>query len=460
MLVRVAIYLRQSQDITGQGLGVDRQRDDCRRLLNARGWTDAVEFVDNDVSASKSKPRPQFTEMMRRVDAGDFDIIVARHMDRLLRKLSDFVRIQERCKATGTYIMTAADGIDTSTDGGRMVAGILATIAEGEMERKSARQRSANAQAANQGRWRGGPRPYGYESDGMTIRPDEAAVIAKGYLDVLAGESLSAITRDWNSKGVTPRGKAWTRQAVRQVLGNPRNAGQRRHRQHNDRGAKNPHLGIVGDAAWPAIVDVTTWSAAVRILYNPMKQRVNGARALLSGVAVCGVCGDYTGRGTIRNGAPTYRCRSNAHFSCKADPVDRHVEQLVLERLTQPDAALLWTAEQPNAAALMSEASMLREELSALDQDRVDGRLDRGRWRSMNDRVMTRLGEIDMRIARAGESSPLAIVASADVRATWKGLSVDRRRVIIFTLMTPVIHPAGQGARKFRPETVEPRWFK
>ena len=37
--MRAAIYLRQSQDRNGDGLGVDRQREDVRRLIESRGWT-------------------------------------------------------------------------------------------------------------------------------------------------------------------------------------------------------------------------------------------------------------------------------------------------------------------------------------------------------------------------------------------------------------------------------------
>ncbi len=97
---RVAMYLRQSQDRDGTGYGVDRQREDVERLVNSRGWQVVAEFVDNDVSALSRKPRPQFTEMMQRVDVGEFDVIVARHMDRLLRRLAELEQVLERCKKT------------------------------------------------------------------------------------------------------------------------------------------------------------------------------------------------------------------------------------------------------------------------------------------------------------------------------------------------------------------------
>ena len=298
---RVAVYLRQSQDRDGTGYGVDRQREDVARLIDSRGWQLAAEFVDNDVSALSRKPRPQFTEMMARADAGEFDVIAARHMDRLLRRLSEFVSVRDRCQKAGVAIVTAADGVDTSTDGGRLVAGILAMVAEGEVERKGARQRSAAVQAAKQGRWVGGRRAFGYEADGVTIREDEAALIKQGYADVMAGESITEVARRWDAAGsVTSRAKKWHRLAVKDVLTNPRHAGLRRYRPQDDRPAirQNPELGITGVAEWPGIVDETTWRAAVRILCDPARRRApRGGKGLLTGVAICGVCGAPVHRG-------------------------------------------------------------------------------------------------------------------------------------------------------------------
>lgn len=460
---RVAVYLRQSQDRDGTGYGIDRQRDDVMKLVAAQSWTVTAEFVDNDVSALSRKPRPAFNEMMRRVDAGEFDVIAARHMDRLLRRLAEFEFVLERCQKTGTAIVSAADGVDTSSDGGRLVARILSSVAQGEVERKSARQRSAVLQAASQGRWVGGRRAFGYEVDGVTIREAEAALIRQGYADILAGESLAEVARRWAAAGsVTSQGKPWARHAVKDVLTNPRHAGLRRHRATEDRSMirQNPEIGITGKAEWLGTVDESTWRAAVRVLCDPGRYRpARGGKGLLTGLAICGVCEQTVHRGGgAHAGVPTYRCTSGAHVARKSEPVDEYVTEVAIGRLTQSDAAQLWTAEQPDASGLMVEADILRQELAGIDQDRTDGLIDRVRWRAMNERVTRRLDEVRAQIAAAGTTSPLAIVASDDVRGAWLALSVAQRRNIVAALMTPVLHLPGRGTRTFRPETVEIRW--
>lgn len=460
--MQVAVYLRQSQDRSGEQLGIERQREDCIRHIATRGWTFAAEFVDNDVSALSRKPRPQFLAMMARVDAGEFDVVIARHMDRLLRRLAEMENVLERCQATNTAIVTAADGIDTGTDGGRTVARIMASIAQGEVERKAARHRSAAVQAAKQGRPHGGPRPFGYDADGMTVRPDESTLIRKGFVDFLAGESFGEIGRRWTAAGYrTPQGNDWTRYAVREVLINPRYCGLRRHVPADQLGAMrtNPELGIVGPAQWEGIVDEPTWRAVASIMSSHDRRRAPVAsKGLLTGVGLCGVCGQTVQRSGASVAAPQYRCRSRQHVTRRAEPVDDYVSGVVVARLIAPDAAALWTADAPDAGDLMGEADVLRRRRDDVAELVADGAMTPAQFRAANERVLSRLAEVEGRIASIGQTSPLAIVAVDDVQAAWDGLSIAQRRNIIAALMTPVLHLPGRGTRTFRPETVEIRW--
>ena len=82
------------------------------------------------------------------------------------------------CLETGAALVAASGEIDLSHDQGRLVARLLTSVAKAETERKGARQREANDQAAKAGKRRtGGPRPFGYEDDHVTPRPAEADAI-------------------------------------------------------------------------------------------------------------------------------------------------------------------------------------------------------------------------------------------------------------------------------------------
>jgi site-specific DNA recombinase len=199
----------------------------------------------------------------------------------------------------------------------------------------------------------------------------------------------------------------------------------------------------------------------VRILCDPGRRSApRGGKGLLTGVAVCGVCDQAVHRGGAAHRKPMYRCRSGRHVSRMSEPVDEYVETVVLEVLKRPDAALLWSAELPDANELMAEADTLRRRRDDLALDYADGVMTREQFRAANERVLGRLGDIEAKIAAAGSASPLAIVAAEDVEATWAGLSVAGRRGIIAALCMPVLHLPGRGSRNFNPDTVTFRWHR
>lgn len=75
-------------------------------------------------------------------------------------------------------IHTVAEGdIDLSSASGRLQARLVGAVAEHESEHKSERIARKHQEIAAAGRWKGGgPRPFDYERDGVTIEPAEAAI--------------------------------------------------------------------------------------------------------------------------------------------------------------------------------------------------------------------------------------------------------------------------------------------
>lgn len=197
----------------------------------------------------------------------------------------------------------------------------------------------------------------------------------------------------------------------------------------------------------------------MRVLCDPDRTRkALSGKGLLTGVGLCAECGDTIHRGARARGHDSYRCRSNRHFARKSQPVDDYVGRLVIKRLQRADAAELWVSERPDAGELMTEADTLRRRLDDLAIDYADGVLTRQQFRIANDRVTQRLDAVNAKIAAAGKTSPLAIVAEADVAKAYEALSTARRRSLIDAMMTVKLHGAGRGKRHFDPTTVEVIW--
>src|SRR5205085_6143140 len=131
------------------------------------------------------------------------------------------------CETRGvpTHCVKAGE-LDLSTASGRLTARITGAVARHEVEHMIERQKSAKMQAARSGKFRGGRRAFGFERDGITVRPGEAAHVLDATRRVLHGESLGSIAREWNTNGIaTSTGAERTSMSVHDLLVRGRNAG-------------------------------------------------------------------------------------------------------------------------------------------------------------------------------------------------------------------------------------------
>lgn len=458
---RAAIYARISRDREGAGLGVDRQEADCRELAARHGWTVVSVYRDNDLSAYSGKPRPGYRVLLDQVSAGAVDVVVAWHTDRLHRspvELEEYITV---CEARGVPTMTVKAGpLDLATPSGRLVARQLGAVARYEVEHAIERQKRAKLQAATDGRYRGSRRPYGYEKDGVTVRPHEAAIVRELSDRCLAGASMHGLAAELNGRHeTTSTGGMWRDDAVRNVLLRARNAGLV---EHNGE--------IVGAALWPAIVSEDTWRAVRAVLLDPVRSRPQAPRRWVgSGLYLCGLCDDGTtvtscqstrGRAGTR---PAYTCRNSRHVVRSCRDVDEYVAEFAVARLGRDDAADLLMADgATDTAELHTQALALRGRLDELASAFADGDIDARQMREGSERARSRLTAIEDQIAEAARGSALDGLIGIDL-AGWTALDLDRQRAALDTLMVVRLLPSGKGrpagwrpgTSYFRPETID-----
>ena len=122
--LRVGVYARVSTvDQT-----CENQLLELRRYVEARGWL-AVEYVDTGVSGAKDR-RPALDQLTVDIRRHKFQAVVCWRLDRLGRNLRHLVLLLDEWQARGVAFVTLGEGIDTSTPAGRLVAGVLASIAD------------------------------------------------------------------------------------------------------------------------------------------------------------------------------------------------------------------------------------------------------------------------------------------------------------------------------------------
>lgn len=449
MSQRAALYLRISEDRSGEHLAVGRQREDCVALVRMRGAQVVGEYTDNDISAAGRKRRPAFTRLLADVRAGHIDLIAAWAMDRLARNPRDRLALVEACRAHQVVIaLVRGSDIDLTTAAGRLVAGMLGEVSQHEIDIKSERQVRQARQAAEAGKPGGGVRAFGYLTGGLVLHPREAPVVAELYRRFLAGASLVELSLWLNNSGwSTPRGHKWRANSVKVVLANPRNCGLRGMRPIVDQasGRRAYWHEVIGAGQWPAVVDEPTWRAVMAVLTDP-DRRPGGrdappaSRHLLSGIAVCGVCG-MSMISSSSDGHRVYRCSSKLHLTRRAEPIEKWVQTVVLHRLQHPDTAgvLDQAADRPDLAGLQAEAVLLRAQLDQLAVDYADGLLDRDQLRAAGESRRARLRAVQDRIAAHGRIDVVAPLVAADgmgaAVAVWHGYPTSTRREVLARLL-------------------------
>jgi site-specific DNA recombinase len=450
---RAVTYTRISKDKAGDEHGVANQQKALDRYAVERGWTVVRRLSDNDLSASNGVHRPGYDEALRMVDAGLCDVVLCWAVDRFVRRIADLESVIGRLTAAGCKLAAVSGDMDLSSDAGRTVARMLSVIAQGEVERKSARQKLAASEAAAAGkRWTGCPRPFGYAADHVTPDPTEAAAIEWAAGALLGGSTVSAVIREWNARGLrTPQGgKPFTRQSVTTILRNPRLANLNAY-----------HGEITGPGDWQPVLAEETWRAVRALLDDPARKPPRGVRTLLGGLARCR-CGNIITGSRSYQGNAVYRCnpvtrgdRPGPHATVRAEPVTAHVEA-VLTGVLAEHAADLVTPQRPDLAPLRAEAAAIRANLDEMAADRALGLMSRSQMIAATQRGNARLEAIAAQLAEAASESVLAPFAAADnARAVWDGLELPRQRRVLAALCTVTLHPAGQGSRTFDPDTVD-----
>lgn len=448
---KAGIYVRISQDRIGAGLGVERQEQDCRDLAGRIGWDVLDVYPDNDVSAYSGKTRPQYERLLADIEAGHLDAVLAWHSDRLHRSPVELERYIAVCDPRGVPTNTVKAGVlDLTTATGRMTARITGAVARHESEQKGERVRRQKQQAAAEGRWLGGRRPFGFEPDAVTPRPTEAEAIADATRRILAGDSVRSIVAEWNTAGLTTTtGAEWTGSKARQMLMRPRNAGL----------AGNAGR-IIGPATWPAIVQPDTWAALVALLGDGARLTHRGtSRWLVGSFLFRCECGELVRSGGQRgDGQGRYACPT-MHMRRAAAPIDDLVFRVICGVLVRDGMQLV--TPTPDLTHLRDRLVTLRvrsEEIASLFGD-PDSDMTAAQFRIANARLQQEIHSTEAELGRRTAGSTLAGIADAtDPAAAFRQADIDRQRAVIDVLATVTLKRIGAGRRPgggyFDPDSV------
>lgn len=460
--VCAAIYARISSDVAGEGLGVRRQVEDCRKLAAQLGWQVGEEYVDNDFSAYSGKPRPAYQRLLADLAEGRVDGVLVYHLDRLTRRpqeLETFLEVLDEAKVR--HVKFVAGDADLGSGDGLLVVRIMSAVAANESATKGRRVKRKMQQRAEAGLPHGaGTRAFGFETDGITHRRDEARIIRECAKRFVAGESLRSLCTDLNERGVpTVKGGPWRTPTLRYILINPSRAGLRAYNGE-----------VLTHGVWKPII---TEDLHRRILARFESQKNSGRRAprayLLSGMLRCSKCGGklFSSR---RVDSRRYVCLSGPdHGGCGrltivAPPLEELVTEMVLFRLDSPAVADAITGKgsaDEQTARLSAELADDRETLDYLAEQFGTRQIDRRQWEKARQPVEARIASTERALGRITRTDTLTGLGTGqELRRRWAALNLDRQAAICRTLIGSItIKPGRRGAQVLDPDRVEVSWL-
>lgn len=153
--MKTALYARVSTTDKGQDVGM--QVRELQEFCEKRNWSVTDQYIDNGISGSKER-RPQLDRLMADARKRKFDAVLVYRFDRFARSMHQLVNSLAEFQSFGIEFISLHEGIDTGTPNGRLVFGIMASIAEFERELIRDRVRSGVQHARAKGKRLGRPR--------------------------------------------------------------------------------------------------------------------------------------------------------------------------------------------------------------------------------------------------------------------------------------------------------------
>lgn len=177
----IAIYLR----VSSRKQDHRSQEPDLKRW--AQGQEEPVVWY-RDKATGRNMDRPAWNRLERAMREGKVSTVVVWRLDRLGRTCAGLTTLFEELRQRKVNLISLRDSINLATPSGRLLAQVLASVAEYENEVRGERVRAGQAVARANGKTWGGSK----KGRRLTVTREQVTMVRRLTKD---GEGVSAIAR-------------------------------------------------------------------------------------------------------------------------------------------------------------------------------------------------------------------------------------------------------------------------
>lgn len=308
------LYLRVSTEMQVDGYSLEAQKNCLKKFAEREELVIAGVYEDAGKSGKSIEGRPAFRRMLSDIESGaGIDYVMVYKLSRFGRNAADILNSLELLQTYDVNLICIEEGIDSSQTSGKLLISVLSAVAEIERENILEQTMNGRREKARQGKWNGGPAPYGYmiKDEILSINEEEAEIVRTIY-DKYVNTRLgySGIAKYFNLQGIrkTPRKESdieeFSAHFIQLLIDNPVYCGKiayGRRSKERVKGKKNEyklvkqkeyclvdgqHEGIISEELWQKAQEKRL---ATGIKYSSKlgKERAH----LLTGIIKCPKCG-------------------------------------------------------------------------------------------------------------------------------------------------------------------------
>ena len=193
---KVVFYGRVSTEHEAQTYALCNQMQWYEELKkNYPNWIVIERYVDDGITGTQAKKRPEFMRMIDDAKLGKFDLIVTREVSRFARNTIDCLEVTRQLKNYGVEVFFVQEGIWTMENEGEMNLTIRAMVAQEESRKMSERIKAGQAISRKNGVLYGNGNLLGYDRVGDTyvINEEQAETVRMIFNMYESGYGLQMI---------------------------------------------------------------------------------------------------------------------------------------------------------------------------------------------------------------------------------------------------------------------------